>query len=224
MIAFLRDLRRPLDLVPKLRNLGKLKTAKGLSDEYLRTNYGILPTVGDIQNIFRAFKKIAPYVDSHGFETYNALHTQSITFGNSKLWLEQRIKIAIEKEDSEFKRLCNMVDSAGFSLTLENIWDLIPYSFVLDWFVNVGEFLHRVDTRLRMYELRIQYATMSRKRQADNDVAYSSTIPISGTLSMVQYSRWTSDQCPVPPLSFQNTITAPSHWLEAGALLVQRGK
>jgi hypothetical protein len=40
-------------------------------------------------------------------------------------------------------RLAQLSDSFGISLDVSVLWDLIPFSFVLDWFVDVGGWLHR---------------------------------------------------------------------------------
>jgi hypothetical protein len=204
-----------------LKNLGSLK---GAADNFLTVNYGILPTVGDLQNIYRAFHRVAPFIDSNGFDTYNAMATTSSVSDDITVTVEKRIKIAIDNEDCDFSELARKIDSMGFSLTLSNLWDLVPYSFAIDWFVNVGDFLDRVDTRLRILRLNIQYATMSHKETRSCYLLPSLNAPIYGQFSQVLYTRWTSDQCPVPTLLSNNTITATDHWLEAGALLLQRGK
>jgi hypothetical protein len=221
MIAFLRDLRRPQDMIPKLRNLQKLRT---LSGNYLAVNYGVLPTISDIQTIIGAFKKAQPYIDRHGFKTYNAVQQVSTELGDLTHSLEQRIKIAIDNEDSDFSALAQKVDSMGFALTLENVWDLIPYSFVIDWFIDIGGFLERADARMRLMRQNIQYATMSSKYTLRKNLVPTSTYPIVGTLTVVHYQRWTTDHCPVPPLSPSSKITVSNHWLEAGALITQRTK
>jgi len=221
MIAFLKDLRHPRDLIPRLKNLSKLKTHAG---NYLSATYGVLPTVSDLQEIMGAFQRVAPYIDRNGFKTYTSVHQDSKEDGTMSYSLEQRIKIAIEDEDTDFGRLSNEIREHGFALTLENVWDLIPYSFILDWFVNVGDFLERIDTRLRMLQLKIRYATMSRKERTLMKVEPTKLLPIVGTLEQVRYSRWTSDQCPVPPLFFRNQNTVSKHYLEASALLLQRTK
>jgi hypothetical protein len=221
MIAFLRDLKNPKSLIPKLKNLHRLKTT---ASNFLAIDYGILPTIDDLKSIIAAFNKAKPYIDKNGFSTFNASHSDSSTQNGTTFRLEQRIKIAIEDEDNEFVKFANSVESSGFSPTLENIWDLIPYSFVLDWFINIGDFLERVDTRLRLSRLNIRYATMSQKYTKTRTFQASPSYPFVGTISMVQYSRWTSDQCPVPPLFFQNTPTVSNHWLEASALIIQRTK
>lgn len=222
MIAFLRDLRKPQELIPKLR---KLRNLKGLSDNYLTVEYGILPTISDIEEIIRAVKRIAPYLDKNGFETYTAGYHEVLTDKSMTYELTQRIKLAIEDEDDEFQALVQRLDSMGTLPTFENVWDLVPYSFVIDWFVDVGGFLERVDSFLRLSRLNIRYVTMSRKTNIRGSITTPKPeTPFVGTIDWVHYHRWVSDQCPVPPLSLHTTFELPNHWLEAGALLAQRSK
>lgn len=221
MIAFLKDLRHPLDMVPKLKNMSKLKTHAG---NYLAIKYGVLPTIDDLKSIVGAFEKVKPFIDSNGFGTYTSVRTSSETVAGLTTTLEQRIKLAIENDDSSLLDLISRIDSAGFLPTFENLWDLIPYSFVLDWFVDVGGFLERVDSRLRLMRQRIRYVTMSRKVSTVHTIEATKALPIFGTIQKVQYQRWTTDQCPVPPLFSANTPTVSNHWLEAGALITQRAK
>jgi hypothetical protein len=219
MFAFLRDLRRPLDLIPKLKNLSKLKTHAG---NYLAFEYGVLPTIDDLSAIFQAFQQALPYRDRFGFNLYTALHEASVSDGLLSASLEQRIKLAIRTEDTQFIELLDKMSNTGFDLTFQNVWDLIPYSFVLDWFVDVGGFLERVDTSLRILRMDIRYVTMSHKRVVRSQITPTLSFPFSGTINMVEYSRWTVDRCPLPPLFAPSKPTVTSHWLEAGALLVQR--
>lgn len=221
MIAFLRDLRHPTEMIPKLRNLVHLKT---LADNFLTVEYGILPTIGDIESIMGAFKRMGPYVDRNGFDVYTASHRDSLDIDAMSYQLEQHIKLAIADEDDEFLSLIARVESFGFLPTFKNLWDLIPYSFVLDWFIDVGEFLKRVDTNLRIMRLEIRYVTSSRKTITSGTLPVDPEIPFEGTIQWVHYQRWVSDQCPVPPLSLNTTFQEFSHWLESGALLAQRSK
>jgi len=130
----------------------------------------------------------------------------------------------VSDEDSEFDRLISSIDSLGFAPTLENIWDLIPYSFVVDWFIDIGGLLERVDTRLRLLRLNIRYTTMSKKDIVRYNIRPSVELPLSGTVEKVHYHRWVSDQCPVPALSAQPTFQGFNHWLESGALILSRSK
>jgi len=221
MIAFLRDLRDPKALIPKLKNLKKIKTHAG---NYLCLQYGILPTISDLNHILEAFKKVKPYIDKNGFTTYSAGHSSSYESGFITDSVSQQIKLAIANEDSLFDALASKLDDWGFLATMENLWDLIPYSFVLDWFVDIGGLLHKVDARLRLARLNIRYVTMSRRATQSIKLPLSSTFPYVGTVEKVQYHRWVSDQCPVPTLSVQTPFEVSGHWLEAGALVITRPK
>lgn len=222
VLALLRDLRNPLEMIPKLKNLYKLKN---VADDFLTIDYGLLPTVSDLQDIFGAFQRLKPYLDRYGFATYNACHQDSTTIGLIDYSLEQRIKLAIGNEDSTLISILNKIDSIGVAPTFENIWDLIPFSFVIDWFIDIGDFLERVDTRLRLLRWDIKYATLSYKQCRSTVIKPSPVCPIFGTVESVSYKRWTLGQCPTPPLSFQdNSQDLSTHWLEGGALLAQRLK
>jgi hypothetical protein len=223
MIAFLRDLRKPQELIPKLRNLRKLKL-KGVSGEYLGVQYGILPTISDIQAIIRACKAAKAYLDKNGFKTYTAGWHKEIKQNGLTSELTQRIKLAIEDEDDAFQELIQRLESMGTLPTFVNIWDLVPYSFVVDWFIDVGGLLERVDTHLRLLRLNIRYVTMSRKTKVSGKMPVDVGTTFVGSIDWVHYHRWTSDQCPVPPLSLETTFQDFNTWLEAGALLAQRTK
>lgn len=224
MIAFLKDLRRPQELIPKLKNLKRLKLLKGLSDNYLTVKYGILPTIDDLKSIVESFKKIKPYIDKNGFSTYSAGFTDSKVIGDITFKLEQHIKLAIADEDSAFYDFIERMESTGFAPNFENLWDLVPYSFVIDWFVDFGDFLERIDTRLRLARLPIRYVTSSIKRTATWELKPTLEFPYVGSIELAHYQRWVSDQCPAPPLFLETTFQDFSHWLEAGALLIQRTK
>lgn len=224
MLEFMSDLQHPWELIPKLSNLKhlkKLKKLKTYSDEFLRTRYGIMPTISDLETIWASFKRVAPYVDRNGFRLATASFVSTATNAlGAPCRLEQRIKLAIGNEDSVLQALAEEMDNVGFLPTCNNIWDLVPFSFVIDWFVNVGEFLQRVDGNLRLERLNIRYVTMSRKQITYRNLIPATALPLDGYVNLVEYHRWTSDQCPLPALSPQSNNTVPDHWLEIGALIV----
>lgn len=218
MIEFIRDLRHPKELVPKLRNLRNLKN---LANAYLSVHYGVLPTIGDLTTIIGAFKKISPYLDRNGFSTYSAGHISSQWVDTMFYQLEQHLKLAVGDEDSGFRALIQRLESMGTLPTFKNVWDLVPYSFVIDWFSDVGEFLDRVDTRLRISRLDIKYVTSSRKQTFSGMIPVDPSIPYKGSIDLVHYHRWVEGRCPAPSLA-PPPSQGFTHWVEATALLVQR--
>lgn len=221
MLAFLRDLKDVKSLIPKLKNLGKLKT---WANNYLAVKYGILPTVDDLQKIVKAFNARKPFFDKNGYTMYNAKHLASVDDGSIAVSLEQRIKVAVADEDSDFDILLERLDSMGVLPTTENLWDLVRYSFVIDWFVDVGSLLERVDNRLRLMRYNIRYVTMSEKYAVSGVSTMSRAFPLNGSVSWRYYHRWVTDHCPLPPLTLTLSPTVADHWLEAAALIIQRGK
>ncbi|DAD52700.1 TPA_asm: maturation protein [ssRNA phage SRR7976310_3] len=226
MLEFLRDLRNIKDLIPKLqalRGLKGVKRLKGLSGDYLQYKFGILPTISDLKEIVAAFRRRQLlYVDRNGYNVYTAGHNSQIDVDNVRYEKLQRIKLAIENEDNVFEKLLDTFDSLGVLPDFQNLWELVSYSFVIDWFIDVGDFLKRVDTRLKLLRLNIRYVTMSSKTVVKGVFTPTIDQPISGPIDWVHYHRWVSDQCPVPPLTLQSNTEGFNHWLEAGALIIQR--
>jgi len=228
MLEFLRDLRHIKSMVPNLKNfthLSGLRKAKKLASNYLGIKFGVMPTAHDLTVIWDAFKKHKPYLDRNGWPTYTAGYHVEETHGDFSWTLTQRIKLAIADEDSAIQSLIGKMDNIGVLPTFENLWDLIHYSFVVDWFVDVGNFLERVDSGLRIARLNIRYATMSRRTHVEgSNIEPSASFPFAGTVHWVHYHRWVSDQCPVPPLSLKFKTDPQTHWVEGGAMLLQRVK
>lgn len=220
MLEFLSDFRHPTRLIPKLRNLSKLKD---LANLHLTVKYGVLPTIDDLKSIWEAFRRYKPYYDKNGFVTVTHCRVLNQELDILQCRSEQRIKLAIDKEDNEFQALLESMNSLGTLPKLSNLWDLVPYSFVIDWFIGVGNLLERIDTRRELARLNIRYVTMSRKDTMEFSVA-GLGLPITGKLAAVQYHRWVSDHCPAPPLSLQLKTDAFKHLIEGGALIIQRTK
>lgn len=111
---------------------------------------------------------------------------------------------------------------------LENLWDLIPYSFVVDWFLPVGDQLGAIDAKLMLYVLEVLSCTWS--------ILDVFTIPpevvslqlggghiYTGSLTYRHYRRFVS---PVPPqpISQFDTKNPSNHIIDGAALLIQRTK
>lgn len=216
---FLSDLKNFKSLAPKLKNLKSLKTWSG---NYLAIKYGVLPTVSDLQKIVGAFKARKPFFDKFGNTVYNASNTGEVCSSGYSCTLAQYIKVPVANEDSTFAQLMDRLEEYGFALTLENVWDLTKYSFVIDWFVDVGGFLERIDDCLRLSRYNIPYVTMSRKKAFFGELPQQSSLPILGPIGWSFYHRWVTSQCPLPPLTLSTTPTVSNHWLEAAALIIQR--
>lgn len=221
MLEFLSDLRHPTQMIPKL---AKLKTIKGLADNYLTISYGVLPTIDDVKSIYEACQKRKPFLDKCGFSVFTSAASSSSSTDRYDRLIEQHLKLAIDDEDSTFQAIVGNVESVGMLPTCNNLWELLPYSFVVDWLVDVGGLLERVDARMRLTRLNIRYVTYSTKWTTSIKVDWCPEFPYFSQLDWVVYHRWVSDQCPRPNLSLHSSFQDFDHWLESGALILQRRK
>jgi hypothetical protein len=223
MFEFLQGLKRPQDLVPKLKNLSKLKTHAG---NYLGVQYGILPTVSDLETLKEAIMGSArPYYDVNNYRVLTAGHSAASQHDSYHVSVTNRIKLAINDMDPALFTLSERLRDIGGFPSINNLWELVPYSFVIDWFINVGDMLEAIDTRFRMSTLPIIYATSSSKIiiEPDADEALLN-VGAYGTVKIVLYDRNVSESAPTPPLTFEASNELPNHWLEAGALIVTARK
>lgn len=129
--------------------------------------------------------------------------------------------MAIAKETSSFDAAVSALDKAGVLPSVDNIWELIPYTFVVDWFLHVGDVLEAQSARNRLARYNIRYVTMSQKDTFTKSIGDGATSYV-GVATVVNYHRWTTDRCPLPPLLPQFDTNGSSHWLEATALILQR--
>lgn len=126
-------------------NLNKLKklTWEQASNKWLKYRYELCTTLSDIveikdkadtviDNIFRISRndmpprKFGATVAKDGV-TYSLTGTYQCDFHN------------------EVQKLWYQLDQLGLQPNLQNIWDMVPYSFVVDWFLPLGDYFSHVD-------------------------------------------------------------------------------
>lgn len=223
MFEFLQGFKNPKDLVPKLKNLSQLKTHAG---NHLAVQYGILPTISDLESLMEAVTGSAkPYFDSNNYQVLTAGHSVSSQGARGRISRTNRIKIALNTVDLRLYTLSERLRDIGGFPSIDNLWDLVPYSFVVDWFINVGDMLESLDDRFRISTLPIVYATTSSKLGITPNFGETlMELGYHGDVQITYYDRNVSMKCPTPPLNFEVSNALPANWLEAGALIVTARK
>jgi hypothetical protein len=108
--------------------------------------------------------------------------------------------------------------------TLENTWDLIPLSFVVDWFLPVQDILGQIDAAVQAPYIKVESAYVSDKLVAEVPILMPR---VSGWVHVVQYDRMRHNALTdVRP--FEANYSLPSfsiiHAGDALALAVQLGR
>jgi hypothetical protein len=175
MTNFLLELREFSDLkdIFKDFDLTSLrKFRKGISGDFLNYSFGWMPTISDFKAIYescvsfekllrdyksrsgsqqvRHFQKILPDITEQRYPgTPNAPHTELLckrTISNRVYNATMKFTYSIEGIDQGFDKLRAVMDVFGLKFGMAVIWEAIPYSFLIDWFLNVGDYLGQFDT------------------------------------------------------------------------------
>lgn len=125
---------------------------------WLESQYGWLPLLGDIHTGITNFHSrveegypIRAKASGTGISASprTLRTTQGITRTYETTTTRERCQYIIEYE-VDFSRLANM-QSWGLTNPLLLAWELLPYSFVVDWFYPVGDWLSQVGYQLGLY-------------------------------------------------------------------------
>lgn len=132
---------RTLGLTPGQRKVSQISTLreKDISSAWLAMQYGWLPTVSDAFEAAKAFEKLNEkratiYVASHRTgKKYDSSASPSLYSCQGTTELSVKLKYRLEEEISASREL-------GLNDPLTVAWELLPWSFVVDWFLPVGDY------------------------------------------------------------------------------------
>lgn len=113
----------------------------------------------------------------------------------------------------------SLMNMCGLWPTGKNLYDLLPYSFVLNWFINLQDVIADFDAAAYSAYLNVISETMSEK------YTYSVSLPTecTGTLLASLYKRTVHPYTTVTPcVESIDTMSFPKHILEGSALIVAR--
>lgn len=143
-----------------LRTSPKQSTLKALAESHLEAVYGWLPLISDIRDASIALARLQHDATPQRFRVYGTEHQVNGTSADGTT--VNSIPLLIKRDSSARATVVYygaLSDSAMASMTrpplerlqqisgfglrdfVPTIWDLIPYSFVVDYFANVGDVL-----------------------------------------------------------------------------------
>lgn len=161
-LAELKDIKRMFDILPpKHFSLSDWRTVLSyVNSQHLNFNFGVKPFCRDLVSTFDALKRFDERLDKYLknanrdllqhrslTKSFQTDETTDLLYGckqrtvtivtTCKYTSTYKYSYAVPYDGTELK-LRAWIDALGLSPSLSNIWELIPYSFVVDWFVDVG--------------------------------------------------------------------------------------
>jgi len=201
-----KELRKKIrDLYRSLSKKSVKNALKEVGSKNLEYQYGWVPSVGDIASMISSILGTQQLIrdwNDHIGKVYTrqcnipvSSLTRSGTIENYNGWADVNWSSAINQSCvarikyrtlpipalSAFERgLRGSLEGLGFELNPAIIWDAIPFSFIVDWFLNVGGALERfrVDTLelpIRLIDSNLQFKEFWRvdsrlKQRGTNDI------------------------------------------------------
>lgn len=153
---------------------------------YLSYLYGLRLTVKDLQELAALQDKVVHTVRGTTVRKAYASATIADSAGSINYSVDIHRKMYYDPVDTGLRGLCEK-NYAYSVFTMENVWDMIPFSFVIDWFWDVSDLWRAVDNAAYLQILDITSLIGSEKFQIDRQKRLPSGRKV--TCRMVRYQR-----------------------------------
>lgn len=215
-LPFLADVRRMLHTY---RNLDRLY-AEAVRNNGQWTRYGGTVLVEDTSSVTSSSDTMSahfPTLNSYFYDSSSTGSHSIIVHDTTRVWFEGKFRYWIANIDSIFTNRNFERRLFGLSLTPSLVWELIPWSWLADWFSNIGDVFAAVDNGWAD-NLAAKYAyVMCRKERV---VELTSTNLVVGRDTWT-YSVTTKKRSEASPLGF--TLSWPDFTPRQIAILAALG-
>lgn len=200
-------------------------SVKDVAGRWLELQYGWKPLLSDVYEASKAYESITSQARSNRVSVSVSRSVLKDLSPSPTLWsckgpVKERWRLVYEMTEQ-----LSTPRSLGLTDPLSVAWELIPYSFVVDWFLPVGSYLENLNT---IPKLSGRFMTIKVRRfQGSALSVYQgykwSKVPTAFT-SQVYMTRTVSNSLSVPKPSFETIPDAmsPNRIWNAIALVTQR--
>lgn len=212
-------------VVDTLQLLKGKASAKNLASLYLSAKYGYANTYRDTKAIVDS--AVAEMRKHKGMYTCRAQShysdfSPSFTFSSWRTSFYQKLYYSQSWNDPLLDGLQTALASSIIP-SLSDVWDYLPFSFVVNWFVDINSALEAVDAKTFIATLPIEGVIETRKDFTDLDLGLFPELlryGISGHATFALYRRKLCRSARLPLARFGDTNPS-NHWVEGAALLMQ---
>lgn len=220
-LEYLRDIGNFLHDLKSIRaTLGKKTSLKKLSDLYLAWRYGVRLTVEDTLDLLQIMQQFT-LKEPRDYSWVRAGGSQSKSVNGISAHHDLHLKCRYRRHSNEFSSLVADIQSIGLLPTPKSIWELIPYSFVVDWFTDMSGRMETFDAQVTWEHHEVIGSLLSVKtKYTGMTPSYLGCHGYVGDVSIVHYTREASSFIPTPQYFSDNPIGF--HPIESAALIISR--
>lgn len=238
-----------LDAIRK-RNWQRLRNELGLDgnvldgggnvvDGYLVYRYAVMPAMKDVAGAVDSLSRLPPdqwAVTARATEKYFSRRVTTVGEGSENPFtcsseLERRCRAIITAIPKPLTREQDILWSLGLDNPLSTIHEVIPYSFVLDWALPIGDWLSGLNA-LKYYSgwnTVVSNKTEEKVAVSGASTTYNGgiiTSSASGSYSRLQFRRRVTDAPPIPvlPVKDPRSLTHMADGLSLLASAVRRAE
>lgn len=211
-VGGLADIKSNLPPIRTVKRLISKKDPAALAELYLWYKYSFAPNISDSKEIISAAAR-----DKHRYTgSYYRSSAISVPCQAGGQTISVVCRASVKFAVSDYRDAQMRIASWGFDPGIAQGWDLIPFSFVVDWFFHVGDRLDIVDWEFDNFINTYHYQSLTYSTRSEKPVSLPSSL--MGSITAIRYERTISRSIPFSYAIQSNT--ASSHILEGGALLV----
>jgi len=131
-----------------LKYLKKEIKLKELRDRYMEYRYAIRPVIHDVKNILSALQAQSGLCNRTSFRATESDSAKTVTAGPTytysngrSMFTETEASYDVSASAGVLTQLNDLSNATiwGLDHPIEAIWELVPFSFIVDWFFNVGQ-------------------------------------------------------------------------------------
>lgn len=229
--AFLLDFLKTKDILLGIwKVLSGDLSPKALSSLFLSFRYGVNLTVKDAKELASAIKQMQRDIPDEEYSIVRrgisgegeAYYTE---VGLLKGDWSHNFKMYYDPYPDNFRKLVRQAYSWDLYPSWQNLWDYIPFSFVLDWFLQVEDELERWDTRNYVATLRFESCILTSKKTyplPDSLLSSVGGTSLINNVNVVIFKRRVVATPPMPISRLDSPSGPFTNWLEGSALFIQR--
>lgn len=183
-LAYARDVRNlAKDAKSLLKTARGIKNPKNWANAWLSYRFGLRLFAQDTKQVLKAIQKIDTYRGeirrSHRSQTVH----RSLSCGETDV--RTGLTLFVDAVPMRQRSISHAALALDVAPTLSNMWDFLPYSFVVDWLVPVGEALETIDSKTKLSQFPVRGATITTRA----DVDIGPPPDCTGNLHLISFKR-----------------------------------